>query len=116
MSVHCWSWKYHEGAEMLHLMEGHLDGLQYKHILQNVIVPSVRLLYPNGIIHFHQDHTSIHDYRVFQEWLSQQADVELINWPPRAPDMNPIENTCSEVKRTMHETWSVLPPISSNEL
>ena len=28
----------------------HLDSLQYQHILQNATVPSVRILYPNGII------------------------------------------------------------------
>jgi len=81
MSVHCWSWIFHEGAGVLHPIEGHL-GLQYQHILQNVMVPSIRLLYPDGIIHLQQDHFSIHDSRVVQEWLSRQADVELIDWPP----------------------------------
>jgi hypothetical protein len=41
VSVYCWCWISYEGARMLHPMEGHLDGLQYKHILQNVMVPSV---------------------------------------------------------------------------
>jgi len=54
------------------------------------MVPSVRMLYSDGIIHLRQDHSSIHDSRVVQEWLSRQADVELLDWPPRAPDMNPI--------------------------
>jgi hypothetical protein len=30
--------------------------------------------------------------------------------------MNPIENTWSEVKRTVQETWPVLPPRNSDEL
>jgi hypothetical protein len=89
------------GAGILHRIDGHLGGLQYQHILQNVMVPSVRTFYPDGIIHFQQDHSSIHDSRVVQEWPSLQADVELIEWPPQAPDMNPIENMWSEVKRTM---------------
>jgi len=65
------------------------------------MVPSVGILYPEGIIHLQQDHFSIHDSRVVQEWLSRQADVELLDWPLRGPDMNPIENMWSEVKRTM---------------
>jgi hypothetical protein len=40
----------------------------------------------------------------------------IIDWPPRAPDMNPIENMRSEVKRTTQETWPVLPPRNSDEL
>ena len=74
------------------------------------------MLYPEGIIHLREDHYSIRDSRLVQEWLSRQADVELIDWPPRAPDMNPIENMWSEVKRIMQETWPVLPPRSSDEL
>ena len=55
VSVHCWGWISHEGAGVLHHTEGHLDGLQYQHILQNVMVPSVQMLYPDGIIHLQQD-------------------------------------------------------------
>jgi hypothetical protein len=32
----------------LHHIEGNLDSLQYKHILQNVQVPLVRMLYPDS--------------------------------------------------------------------
>ena len=80
------------------------------------MVPSVWMLYADGIIHLQQDHSSIQDSRVVQERLPQQADVELLHWPPRAPDMNRIKNMWSEVKRTMQETWPVLPPRNSNEL
>jgi hypothetical protein len=73
------------------------------------------MLYPEGIIHLQQDHSSIHDSRVVQEWLLRQAD-ELNDWTPQAPDMNPIKNMWSEVKRTMQETWPVLPPRNSDEL
>jgi len=110
VSVHCWGWISQEGAGVLHHIESHLDGLHYQHILQNVTVPSVWMLYPNGIIHLQQDHSSIHDTRVVQEWISWQANVELLDWPPRAPDMNPIDKMWSEVARTMQETWPVLPP------
>ena len=54
------------------------------------MVPSVRMLYPSSIIHLRQYHSSIHDFRVVQEWLSRQADVELLDWTPQVPDMNPI--------------------------
>jgi hypothetical protein len=73
--VHFWGWISNEGAGMLH-HAGQLNGLLYKQILQNVMVPAVRMLYPDGIIHFQQGH-SIHVSRVVQERLSLQADVEL---------------------------------------
>jgi len=80
------------------------------------MVPSVRMLYSDGITQFQQDHHSNHDACVIQEWLSLQANAKLIDWSPRAPDVNPIKNTWSEVKRTMQETWPVLPPRNSDEL
>ena len=40
MSVHRWSCISREWAEMFHRI-GHLDSLQYKHILQNVMLSSV---------------------------------------------------------------------------
>jgi hypothetical protein len=109
VSVHCWGWISHEGAGTLHRIEEHLEGVQYKHILKYVMVPSVRVLYPDGEIPFQQDHSSIHDFRVVQEWLSRQADVKLIDRPPQVPDMNPIENMWREVKETMQKTWPDLP-------
>ena len=70
------------------------------------MVPSVRMLYPDGIIHLQQDHSSIHDSHVVQEWLSRQADVELVDWTLRAPDMNPIGNMWSEVKKAPIESMT----------
>jgi hypothetical protein len=67
------------------------------------MVPSVRVLYPDGVIKFQQDHSSIHDSRIVQEWVSRQADVELIHWPPRAPDVNmwsEVKKTCSKPSLT----------------
>jgi hypothetical protein len=101
---------------MLHCIERHLDALQYKHILKTVMVPSIRLLYPNRIIQFQQNHSSIHDSNLVQKWLLVQADVELGDWPPWAYVMNPIDSTCSEVKKTMQTSWPVLPPKSSDSL
>jgi hypothetical protein len=71
---------------------------------------------PDGVIYFQQGHSSIHDSRVVHEWLTLQADVELIDWQPRQPDMNPNGNTWKEVGRTAQEICPVLPPRNSIEL
>ena len=67
VSVHCCGWISREGAGVLHRIEGHLDVMRYQHILQNVMAPSVRMLYPDGIIHLQQHHSTIHDSRVVEE-------------------------------------------------
>jgi hypothetical protein len=53
---------------------------------------------------------------VVQQWLSQQADIELTDWPPQAPHMNPIKNMWSEVKNTMQVTWPDISPRKRNTL
>jgi hypothetical protein len=63
------------------------------------MVTSVRVLYPDGVIQFQQDHSSIHDSRIVQEWPSWQADVKLNDWPTREPDKILIENMWSEIKK-----------------
>jgi hypothetical protein len=57
VSVHCWGWMSHEGAGILHRADEYLDGLQYKHILKHVMVLSVSVLYPDGVIQFQQEHS-----------------------------------------------------------
>ena len=97
VSVHWWGWISHEGDGVLNRIVGQLDGqiaviiiiiiiiitaiwllpggTGYLHILQNVTVPSVLMLYPDVIIQIQQDHSSIHDSRVVQERLPRQDDV-----------------------------------------
>jgi len=60
VSVHCWGRIFCKCAGMLHRKEGHLEGLQYQHILQNLMVPSVRMLYTDCLICFQQHQSPIH--------------------------------------------------------
>lgn len=50
------------------------------------------------------------------EWLTQQTDIKLTAWPPQAPDMKPIKNMWSEVKKTMQETRSEQPRRNRDDL
>ena len=66
-----------KGLEFPHHIEGQLDGLPYKNNLQNVLVPSVWMLYPEVIIHLQQDHSSIHDSSssLQNTYHSQRTDI-----------------------------------------
>ena len=77
VSVRYFRWISHEGAAVLHHIEGQLDILHYEHILQNVLVPSVRMFSTVIIIHLQQDHSSFHDSRVVQVWLSLSPFQEI---------------------------------------
>jgi len=116
VSVACWGWICARGIGVLHRIHGHLDSTQYLHILQNTMVPSVREMYPAGELFFQHDHSSVHMSRMVQEWLAQQEEVEVLDWPPRAADLNPIENMWAETKRVMSENWPDPPPTTRDAL
>lgn len=121
ISIACWGWMSSLGVGVLHRIERDrnkrgLTGEQYVNILENVMVPSVRFLHPEGTIYFQQDQSPIHKSRVVQEWFANQSEVILIDWPPCGADMNPIENVWAETKRQLHDNWPSNPPTSKDAL
>ena len=59
VSVHLWRWSSYEGAGMLHCTDGHRNRTS-----KETKIPSVRLLYRNGVIQFQQVHSRIHSSSV----------------------------------------------------
>ena len=122
VSVACWGWMSACGIGMLHRIEQGRNGRgfsgeQYMHILEHVMVPSVRVLYPEGKILFQQDQSPVHKSRLVQEWFANHStEVELIDWPPCGADMSPIENVWAETKRVLNENWPTNPPTSKDAL
>jgi hypothetical protein len=55
------------------------------------MVPSVHQVFPNFDIIFQQDTCRIHTARRVTTWL-RNHNINVIDWPSRSPDLNPIEN------------------------
>ena len=87
----------------------HLDSLQYQHILQNATVPSVRILYPNGIIIY-----------------SKTTPFMILVWFKNGYCGRPTSNSLTGHRECLiwtpsricgvHEIWPVLPPRNSDDL
>ena len=58
------------------------------------MLPSVKayvLPYSERVIFMH-NRCSIHTARTVTRWLNDQRNLEILDWPSKACDMNPIEN------------------------
>ena len=51
---------------------------------------------------FMQDNASIHTAHIVGEWLDEHA-IQVMDWPPYSPDLNPIENIWALLKQKIYE-------------
>ena len=78
------------GLGPLHRINGIMDRFVYKNIMAEVMLPYVEWNMPLKWI-FQQDNDPKHTSLLVKQWF-QQNSINVINWPPQSPDLNPIEN------------------------
>ncbi|KAM4061295.1 DDE superfamily endonuclease [Hirsutella rhossiliensis] len=66
---------------------------------------------------FAQDNASTHTAAIVQAWLGcwvEENRVDLVDWPPYSPDLNPIENVWKLLKESIMETHPELSDLPKN--
>jgi hypothetical protein len=94
-----------EGAGFLHRIDGRLTSKQYIRILEDSLVPYAWARFgptSDDPVPFFQDLSPIHQSYVVQDWFEDEGkEFELLPWPPKGADINPIENVWAEMVRSM---------------
>ncbi|KAH9641330.1 hypothetical protein HF086_002652 [Spodoptera exigua] len=93
--VNMWAWMSAAGPGELVYIPGRATGATYLELLQDTMLPTVRVVYPEAEhpeITFIQDNCPIQRSRIVQQWIDQQPNLRTVPWPSRSPDLNPVEN------------------------
>ena len=61
-------------------------------ILDEVLMPSVDILFGDEPIYLVQDNCPVYKSRVVRDWLEEHQSVHVLLWPSRSPDLNSVEN------------------------
>lgn len=97
-SVMVWGCFSSAGTGGLHFVpqKETLNANRYKAVLQQHLLPSIQA---SGCTIFMQDGAPCHTAKQVTKWISDQG-IQLLQWPPNSPDLNPIENLWGYMKQS----------------
>ncbi len=82
------------GMGSLHVLEGTMNAERYIKVLEQHILPSRRRLFQGRPCVFQQNNAKPH---------TVHRRVRVLNWPSCSPDLSPIENIWSIIKRKIRQ-------------
>lgn len=105
--VTCGVWGYitFAGPGELCEIESRLNSTQYKTILEEYYIPSMKVQFQQEARNFifMQDNSPVHKSADATLWFRTHPEIELLKWPAYSPDLNPIENVWAEMVRLWPE-------------
>ena len=99
---HIWGCMSAAGVGCCYVFTDYLDKELMVVILRDHLLQSAKLFWPEGSWWFQQDNDPKHTSKVVQAWMHNNG-VSCLEWPPYSPDLNPIEQVWTDVKRRVEE-------------
>lgn len=63
---------------------------------------------------FQQDNAKIHKAKATMDWM-EEHEIDLWDWPPHSPDLNPIEHVWAWMKRYLRRKYPDQSSLGRNE-
>ncbi len=103
-SVGVWGCMTSDDSGCCQTYAGRLNAIGYVDILENNLKPSIELLTGgNQDFLYQQDGAPCHTANLTKDWFGRNS-IEVIPWPARSPDLNPIEHIWVLLDRKLTES------------
>lgn len=89
-SVMIWGCMSQNGVGILRFISGSMDSKEYISTMKENMIPSAEKLHRRYFV-YQQDNAPCHKSHATMQWF-EDNEVQLLEWPSRSPDLNPIEN------------------------
>ncbi|KAG0847630.1 hypothetical protein G6F17_012358 [Rhizopus arrhizus] len=117
-NIMLWSAITYAGVGWMCKINGNMDKTLYKEILEDELERTIeygtnKLGLERHQVIFQHDNDPKHTSKLVKEYLEQQSH-NILEWPAQSPDLNPIENMWSLLKRRLNDYETA--PKGMNEL
>ena len=85
------------GVSPLAMVKETIDSLVYQEIVDGYLLPTMETLYPEGWF-LQQDNAPCHVSKSSMAFFMKRV-IEVMDWLPNSPDLNPIENLRAILKK-----------------